>query len=473
MQKTKIDGLKGTIRGLETAIEVLLIAVAYYIVWHYCYEPGTFYAFAGKGKYLLTGVYVLLAIVIIYNYDGFQFGYLKLTDVLVSQVISFFIVNVITYFQLCLIANRMIPLLPMLLLLVMDAAIALICSFIYTKLYHRIYVPKNMVMIFGSRNAISLKFKMETRSDKYRIAKLLPVDLGYEKICREIVHFDAVIINDVPAQIRNDILKFCYENELRTYVVPKLSDIIIQGGTSISLFDTPLILVRGKGLNPMQRFWKRAFDLVLSAVVLVVALPAMLIVAVAIKCEDGGPILYKQNRVTRNAKVFKILKFRSMRVDAEKNGSTAPAVKDDPRVTKVGKFIRATRLDELPQLLNILKGDMSFVGPRPERVKNTKELMESIPEFGYRLKVKGGLTGYAQIYGKYNTSFYDKLRLDMMYIQNYSLLLDIKLILMTVRIILNKESTEGFNTEEEQKRICDELRRQNLSVDPEETVATK
>jgi len=178
---------------------------------------------------------------------------------------------------------------------------------------------------------------------------------------------------------------------------------------------------------------------------MVVALPVMLVIAAAIKLDDHGPVFYKQERVTLDGKLFKILKFRSMIVNAEKDGKSIPATDNDPRITRVGKFIRATRLDELPQILNILKGDMSIVGPRPERLEHVEKYSKDIPEFNYRLKVKGGLTGYAQIYGKYNTSAYDKLRLDLMYIENYSILLDIKLILMTVRILFKKESTEGFD----------------------------
>ena len=177
----------------------------------------------------------------------------------------------------------------------------------------------------------------------------------------------------------------------------------------------------------------------------------MLVTALAIKLEDGGPVFYKQRRVTRGGEQFDILKFRSMIVDAEKGGYTLSmrAGERDPRITKVGHFIRATRIDELPQLLNILKGEMSIVGPRPERVENVEAYSREMPEWHYREKVKAGLTGYAQVYGKYNTSAYDKLRLDLMYIENYSLMLDIKLIFMTVRILFSKEATEGFETEAE------------------------
>jgi exopolysaccharide biosynthesis polyprenyl glycosylphosphotransferase len=236
---------------------------------------------------------------------------------------------------------------------------------------------------------------------------------------------------------------------------------VIRGATEICLFDTPLLLVRGRGLTVTQKVIKRALDILLSVIAMIVASPIMLLVALAIKCEDGGPVFYRQDRVTLNGKVFSILKFRSMIVNAEKDGKSQPATGRDPRITKVGNIIRATRIDELPQILNILKGDMSIVGPRPERVEHVEKYTQELPEFTYRLKVKGGLTGYAQIYGKYNTSAYDKLRLDLMYIENYSILLDIKLILLTIRIILKKESTEGFEKQEELERKKNEMLNQS------------
>jgi exopolysaccharide biosynthesis polyprenyl glycosylphosphotransferase len=280
---------------------------------------------------------------------------------------------------------------------------------------------------------------------------------GFQNICQQIMNYDAVLINDVPAQNRNDILKYCYEHHIRAYVVPKISDIIVRGAKSVNLFDTPLMVVEGSGLNLSQRVWKRAMDIVLGSIAIVVASPIMLVVAIAIKLDDHGPVFYKQTRVTLNGKKFDILKFRSMIVNAEKDGHSIPAKDGDPRITRVGRVIRATRIDELPQILNILKGDMSIVGPRPERVEHMELYCKEIPEFRNRLKVKGGLTGYAQIFGKYNTTAYDKLRLDMMYIEDYSLLLDLKLIVLTLRVMLQKESTEGFDKVEENKKRLDEL----------------
>ena len=206
-------------------------------------------------------------------------------------------------------------------------------------------------------------------------------------------------------------------------------------------------------------------DIVLSLLALILASPFMLIIAIAIKAEDKGPIFYKQKRATLNGKAFDILKFRSMIVDAEKEGVSIPATGKDPRITKVGRIIRACRVDELPQIINILKGDMSIVGPRPERLEHMEKYGAEVPEFCYRLKVKGGLTGYAQIYGKYNTSAYDKLRLDLMYIEHYSLIMDIKLILMTIRILFSKESTEGFETVEENEQKLEEMMEKLEEVD--------
>ena len=159
-------------------------------------------------------------------------------------------------------------------------------------------------------------------------------------------------------------------------------------------------------------------------------------------------MLYKQVRCTRGGKEFYILKFRSMGVDAEKDGVARLSAKGDNRVTPVGKFIRKVRLDELPQLINIIKGEMSFIGPRPERPEIIKQYMEVMPEFEYRMKVKAGLAGYAQVYGKYNTTPYDKLKLDLAYIENYSVWLDLKLMLLTLKVLLWPDSTEGVEVDQ-------------------------
>ena len=448
------EDTKGFLRVAETLLEVVILTVIYYFVWKNEYD---FFSFAYMGKYVLMGLYGVLLYAFFQYSDCTMFGQLNRVDLIIGQVIALFVVNFVTYFQLCLIEEKLLAVLPMLKLFGIEILVAILLIVGYTTLYHKLYAPHNMLLIYGNKRGVGLKIKMDSRKDKYNISKLICVDEGYDKIVQEIPKYDAVILNDVSGAIRNDILKFCYRWRVRTYVAPKLTDIMIRGAKNITLFDTPLLLVKGTGLTPAQRVMKRAMDIVLSSLALLVFAIPMALVAVAIKLEDGGPVFFKQKRMTRGGREFDILKFRSMIVDAEKYAGAVLATEDDPRITKVGKFIRATRLDEIPQILNIFKGDMSVVGPRPERKVIADEYYKDIPEFAYRLKVRGGLTGYAQIYGKYNTSPYDKLRLDMMYIENYSLLLDIKLIILTLRIIFSKDSTEGIDVARENERLAEEL----------------
>ena len=251
--------------------------------------------------------------------------------------------------------------------------------------------------------------------------------------------------------------------------MPKISDIIIRGAENMHYFDTPLLLARNDGLSVEQAVIKRTMDIIVSLAMLIITSPIFVLTALAIKLYDGGPVFFYQERCTKDGQVFSICKFRSMIVDAEKAGQSIPATERDPRITPVGALIRKVRIDELPQLLNILKGEMSLVGPRPERIEHVRLYSEKIPEFAYRMKVKGGLTGYAQVYGKYNTTAYDKLKLDLMYIQNYSLLLDIEILFKTVKILFEKESTEGFS-EEASAMVEQETEGDDFAVERQETV---
>ena len=447
------EDMKGFVRVAETLLEIAVLSLLYYCIWATYDLP----VFAYRGKYVLMGVYALLLYAFFQNAECTKFGQLRRIDLILGQVIALLLVNFITYFQMCLIANRMLSLPPMLGLMALEIGAAVLLIYLYTWLYHRLYAPHDMLLIYGNQRGVELKIKMDSRKDKYNISHLISVEEGLDTIFRTIPNYDAVILNDVPAQARNDILKFCYRYRIRTYVAPKLTDIMIRGAKNITLFDTPLLLVKGTGLTPAQRVVKRSMDILLSALALLALSPVMLLVAVGIKLEDGGPVFYKQKRLTRNGREFEILKFRSMIVNAEQYAGAVLATDADPRITKMGRFIRATRMDELPQLINILRGDMSIVGPRPERKVIAEEYYKELPEFAYRLKVRGGLTGYAQIYGKYNTNPYDKLRLDLMYIENYSLMMDIKLIILTLRVIFSKESTEGIDKAAENQKKAEAL----------------
>lgn len=455
MRKRNIlDDLKFLIRAAEGIIEIALLTTVFYGAWKLGYWGISFpESFGGSSLYLLLAVYALGMVAVFFLCDCFRYGHAKLIDLAISQWLSVFIVDVIMFFVLCLIASDRVRIWPMFTAFTLDFVLSFACCALFTRIYHSLYVPRNMLLIYEDESALDLKFKMDERPDKYAITEVISVNVGLPKILSAIDRHDAVVINDVAGEERNALINYCYARSIRAYVVPQVTDIILSSAQDVTLLDTPLKLIRGRGLTVVQRVCKRALDIVLCLIAMIPAAPIMLITALAIKLEDGGPVFYRQKRVTRNGKVFDILKFRSMIVDAEKNGYdlSMRANGKDPRITRVGSVIRGCRIDELPQILNILKGDMSIVGPRPERVENVEAYSKGFPEWHYRERVKAGLTGYAQIFGKYNTAPEDKLRLDLNYIENYSLLLDIKLIFMTGRILFSKESTEGFEMQEEMR----------------------
>lgn len=343
-----------------------------------------------------------------------------------------------------MIANDYMSVYPIMLLTVEEIALVIPGVFLVRYFYVRLYPPRKMLVVYGKHSPDELISKINSRKDKYDVCATASAYIGYEELYTKILEYEAVVLCDLPTQIRNKILKFCYDENKRTYITPKLSDIIIMGTEQLHLFDTPLMLSRNQGLTIEQRFVKRTMDIVLSLLAIVISSPIMLIIAIAIKAYDKGPVFYTQERLTRDRESFQIIKFRSMKMDSENTGAQL-AKKDDDRITPVGRIIRRTHLDELPQIFNILKGEMSFVGPRPEREVIAEKYEEVVPEFRFRLKVKAGLTGYAQVYGKYNTTPYDKLKLDLTYIENYSAWLDLKLMLMTVKIMFQKENTEGVD----------------------------
>ena len=444
MDRKKLDQYRRILRFWLSIAVVLAATLIFINVWEEYYNAGIVFPFYYKGYWLVGAFYAFIFALFSYIYGGMKFGYLKNTNVIFSQGLSVICANVIAYLQTVLLAAKFVSIYPMILLTFIDIVAICIWSTLITMLFKKLFPPREILLLYQEYDPTEMLRKMRTRKDRYEIKRSINVDQPWEKIVEEIDKFEAVFLCDIHSQLRNRLLKYCYEKGIRVYITPKISDILIRSSENIHLFDTPLLLSRNTGLNFEQKLIKRAMDIVVSLFALIITSPIMLVTALAIKLYDGGPVMFRQKRCTMNGKTFYIHKFRSMIVNAENDGEVIPATDHDPRITPVGNFIRKTRIDELPQMIDILVGNMSVVGPRPERVEHVEKYTEDIPEFSYRLKVKGGLTGYAQIYGKYNTTAYDKLKLDLMYIQNYSVLLDIKLILMTIKIIFMKESTEGF-----------------------------
>lgn len=281
----------------------------------------------------------------------------------------------------------------------------------------------------------------ELQTNKSMVYRFISAETEQGQLEETILQYDRVYVLDIPAERRNEFLKLCYKNKKPVYCISKLSDIMIQVGHTVKYEDKAFFCCEKYRLDRSEMIVKRAFDIAFSLIALVLLIPVFIVIAICIKLEDGGPVIYKQTRCTRANKEFKILKFRSMVMDAEPTGARL-AEEHDARVTKVGTILRNTKLDELPQLVNILAGDMSVVGPRPERPELIQEIMKEVPEFEFRTYVKAGLTGYAQVQGNYNTLPLDKLKWDLMYINQYSFILDLKIILMTPFVIFMKNNRE-------------------------------
>lgn len=375
---------------------------------------------------------------------GYNVAYFRIADIYLAQTLAVVASNLVGYLQICIVGREYMDAEPIILLTIGELLVIFPLIFIIRYFFVRLYPPSKIIVIYGEYSPKDLIEKINSRKDQLNVCAMESVKVGYEALYLKIMEYEAVVLCDLPSEIRNQILKFCFDQKKRTYITPKLSDIIITGAEKVHLFDTPLMVARNQGMTIEQRFLKRSMDIILSIVTIVLTSPLFLLIAASIKLYDHGPVFYTQERVTRDGKRFQIIKFRSMRVNSEKEGARL-AKKGDDRITPIGKILRRIHFDEFPQIFNIFLGDMSFVGPRPERAEIAEEYERIVPEFGFRLKVKAGLTGYAQIYGKYNTIPYDKLKLDLTYVENYSIWLDMKLLLLTIKIIFQKENTEGVD----------------------------
>ncbi len=433
-------------KSIMLFVKIMIVAavtVGFIQVWITGYEESLF---SNKGNYVVILSFVLLFTVFSSLYGAFKIGIYRIHEIIYSFSLASFFTNAIMYLELSLIAREMVDLPPLLIGIAYQILVIIISSFCANTIYYKLYPPRRVVAIFGDDvQGFELIKKMGKISERFQIERGLNVNTtNIEEIYRQIDKFEAVVICGIDKNLQKKIISYCYTQEKRSYLLPDITDIIISNSYNIQISDTPVLMSRNRGLTLEQKIIKRIMDIAISSVAIIITSPIMLICAVAIKLDDGGPILFKQNRITINGKIFNVLKFRSMIVDADKNGAKK-AVSDDERITRVGKIIRACRMDELPQLFNILRGDMSLVGPRPERIENVYEYSKKYPEFELRHRVKAGLTGFAQLYGKYNTSPEDKLHMDLIYVETYSLLLDLKLLILTIKVLFMKESTEGFS----------------------------
>ena len=432
---------KETAKTLFTVLNIVLYIVLFLATLIIRY-PYVNYFF--NGYVMISMIYAVFLLVFGKMFEMFELGETRVYELFLSYSLALFVTNVFTYMVCCLVAYSFLNIWPMVQLQILTMFISAFILLRENRFVRDHYPVPRAIAFFGEPNYEILEKIYKYRDILVTVEKKVDIqDTDLDKLDDILEGYDRVITIDVDHNDKKLIFKKCYENRINVYDIPSISDTLIASGSIMHVIDTPIIKINKFGPSFLEGIIKRFIDIAGSLILIVLTSPIMIVTAIAIKSYDKGDVFFRQERLTKDGKVFRIYKFRSMIMNAEKNTGAILAREGDSRITPVGKFIRKCRIDELPQLFNILKGDMTFVGPRPERPELFDEIVKDVPEFKYRLTVKAGLTGYAQIYGKYNTTMRDKLLLDIYYIENYSLITDIKLIIMTLKVIFIPESTEG------------------------------
>lgn len=426
------------------ALVVVLVTVPFVLCWSQCYIAQAGMAPGDPLSLLVIGLFLALYIVLSRVYDAFALGINRLSETVYSQALAVVIADGFMFIVLWILLRDFPVIWPALLTLLTQLVLLTIWSVLSHFWYFAVFPPRKSAVLYNKRYSIRKLIKEYGLEQKFDIQWTMPAQECIQDI-EKLDGLQTVFISGVSSHDRNIILKYCAAKSIDVYVLPRIGDVLMSGAKHVHMFHLPMLHVSGGVMNPEHRAAKRLFDILFSAVALLVASPVMLVTAIAIKVHDGGPVFFTQDRYTIGGKVFRLIKFRSMRVDADKYNEIRPSSGDDDwRITPVGKVIRKLRIDELPQLINVLMGSMSIVGPRPEWVELVNKYEKDLPEFRLRLRVKAGLTGYAQVYGKYNTTPYDKLQMDLMYISKLSLLEDLRIMFATVKILFMPESTDGF-----------------------------
>lgn len=433
-------------------VNIVLLMIPFLICWTLYYEPRTTTVGSKQVSVLVMIIFFLICYYFGQRLDCFRVSILQIRDVIFGEVLATMITDIIMYILIWMLSIHLPNLIPGLITWGGQCVIGVIWAYVMHQSYFSTHPPLRTIVIYDERMGMENLIHTYGLEKRFNIKTVYPVESIMDKL-EVMEEFDAAFLCGIHSRERNIILKHCISHKIKLFMIPRIADVMMRGSEQIHMLYLPILKTQRYKPSIEYQIIKRTMDIVVSGIATIVLSPLFLITAIAVK-SDGGPAFYKQKRLTKEGKVFEILKFRSMRVDAEKySGAVLSAGENDPRITKVGRIIRACRLDELPQLLNILKGDMSLVGPRPERPELQKEIEKEVPEFGLRLQAKAGLTGYAQVYGKYNTTFYDKLLMDLMYISKPSILEDLTIMLATVKILTSKESTEGVGEGKEELKL--------------------
>ena len=433
---------KNLLQRLAKIVNVALMACTFVLVWEMLYEAPMRVEALLQTKLLLLMMCLSVYVWIGRIYDAFLLDVDHIHYMIYSQMLAAGITDCISYILIWMVMGSAPNLLGFLVAIPLQFLVSTVWSCVAHQWYSRNFPPRRALFVANNPQDAYDLARNRGFSEKFMLVSVLSTAQMLQMPEEELREIDVIFLLETERAWA--VMQRCAMYGIRIYRVPLVSEIIASRSATVMLFNTPML--RMDGYKPAMYYvvMKRLMDLLLVGCSMPIVLPIMLVVAVAIKLDDGGPVFYRQERLTKGGKHFYILKFRSMRVNAESDGVArlSTGVNDD-RITRVGRVIRALRLDELPQLLNILKGDMSIVGPRPERPELAEQYTRSFPEFQLRLLAKAGLTGYAQVCGKYNSTPEDKLRMDLMYILRPSVKEDLRILLATVKILFMAESTEG------------------------------
>lgn len=425
-------------------INVAGMTVLFGVCWYGFYADHIISPFYNKGNWAVIAIFAVLYLVYGRVYDAFKVSLYRISEMVYSQALSALLSNIVMYVVIWLL-NKIVPAVwPLILCTLVQVLFAVAWSYCAHQWYFKLFPPRRTAVVYDRRPGMEELIREYGLDKKFSVEKIAPISECLKQDLQMLDGMEAVFLCGIHSHERNIVLKYCIARDIQVYMMPRIGDVLMSSAKPLHLFHLPMLQVTRYEPAPEYLLTKRLFDIVVSGVAMLVLSPVMLGVAIAIKVYDGGPVFYKQCRLTKDGKTFMVHKFRSMRVDAEKDGVARLSTGDkDGRVTPVGRLIRKVRIDELPQLLDILKGNMSLVGPRPERPEIAAQYEKELPEFSLRLQAKAGLTGYAQVYGKYNTTPYDKLQMDLMYIANPSFMEDLRIIFATIKILFIPESTEG------------------------------
>lgn len=396
---------------------------------------------------VVIGSYTFMSVWMTQVYGKIEIGQKKTRPLFHTMALNLFITNAVAFFAVIVmtINNQRVSFWEdfsaVVIVYIVQLIVVRVLIGFANSLYFKNYTAEKTIVIYNDERYLTKVDRFLTRHK--RQYEVLGYYSDYDVNDLNLLEISHVFLLDVDFEYLKKVGLRSTMLDVNIYYNASVGSLPFVSGDVFMVDDIIFFQHRSKKITITQEFFKRAIDILVSGLALLLASPLMIVFAIAIKLEDGGPVFFSQDRITKDGKLFKIHKFRSMKV----NAGEAPATVDDDRITKVGHILRKIRMDELPQFINILKGEMSVVGPRPESLAVTQEVLKHLPEFTLRYKVKAGLTGTAQIFGKYNTLHRDKLLMDLYYIENFSTLNDISLMFQTLFVFLKKDSTEGFEEE--------------------------